>query len=222
MASFKFLRMRKPKAPQDSPNFLYMYTCAGEENAFNIKEATVTLAAGFYSVGAALGLPPFELNKIRKNCPHDCDEALFQVIIAWLKQLYDTSKHGHPSWKKLVKAIASEAGGQHPALARKIAAAHRGKVKSVVHFSVVLTSGLCLQPVGNGSKVMMKVFHDQSNPILKMVRKLCDILGRWEGMGCCWQPVPFCVRVLYIRQLHKFVSHKLYHIIHCKHETFEN
>ena len=72
-------------------------TCIGEENAFNIKEATATLAAGFYSVGAALAS---ELNKIRQNCPRDCDGA-------------------------------SEAGGQNPALARKIAAAHQGKVKSI-------------------------------------------------------------------------------------------
>ena len=110
-------------------------TCTGEENAFNVKETTVTLAAGFYSIGAALGLPPSELNKIRKNCPHDCDEALFQVIVAWLKQSYNMKKHGHPSWKKLVEAVASEAGGQNPALARKIAAAHRGKVMSIHYLS---------------------------------------------------------------------------------------
>ena len=147
---------------------------------------TTTLAAGFYSVGAALGLPPSELNKIRKNCRDGCDEALFQVIIAWLKQSYDMTRHGHPSWKKLVEAVASKAGGQNPALARKIAAAHRGKVISIIYFSVVLISGLCLQPVGNGNKVMMKVFHDQSNPVLRMVRKLCIILGERGGMGCCW------------------------------------
>ena len=47
--------------------------CIGEENAF--KEVTMTLAAGFYSVGVALGLPPSELNKIRQNCPRDCDGA---------------------------------------------------------------------------------------------------------------------------------------------------
>jgi hypothetical protein len=105
--------------------------CAGEENALDVKEETVTLAARFYPVGAALGLPPSELNKIRQNCPCDCDGALFQVIVTWLKRLYDTSKHGHPSWKKLVEAVASRAGGQNPALAQKIAAAHRGNVISI-------------------------------------------------------------------------------------------
>ena len=142
---------------------------AGEENELDVKEVTVTLAARFYPLGIALGLPSSKLDKIRQNYPRDCDEALSQVIIAWLKQSYDTSKHGHPSWKKLIEAIASEAGGQHPALARKIAAVHRGKVKSIIYFSVVFTGGLCLQPIGNGNKVMMKVFHNQSNPILRMV-----------------------------------------------------
>ena len=144
---------------------------AGEENELDVKEETVTLPARFYPVGIALGLPSSKLDKIRQNYPRDCDEALSQVIIAWLKQSYDTSKHGHPSWKKLVEAVASEAGGQNPALARKIAAAHQGKVISIIYFSVVLTGGLCLQPVGNGNKVMVKVFHDQSNPVLRMVRK---------------------------------------------------
>ena len=119
-------------------------TCIGEGNAFNVKEATVTLAAGFYSIGAALGLPPSELNKIRQNCPRDCDEALFQVIIAWLKQSYDVNEHGHPSWRKLVEAIASEAGGQNPALARKIAVAHRGKMMSICCLSSSLNRWIVL------------------------------------------------------------------------------
>ena len=105
--------------------------CAGEEDASNVKEETAKLAAKFLPVGAVLGLPPSELDKISRNCPRDCDEALFQVIVTWLRQSYDVNKHGHPSWKTLVEAVASEAGGQNPALARKIAAAHRGKVKSI-------------------------------------------------------------------------------------------
>ena len=79
-------------------------TYTGEENAFNVQEATATLAAGFYSVGAALGLPPSEFNKIRQNCPRDCDGA-------------------------------SEAGGQNPALAQKIVAAHLGKANSILCLS---------------------------------------------------------------------------------------
>jgi hypothetical protein len=28
-----------------------------------------------------------------------------------------------------------------------------------------------IQPVGNGNEVMMKMFHDQSNPVMRMVRE---------------------------------------------------
>ena len=107
--------------------------CAGDENALDVKEETVTLAARFYPLGIALGLPSSKLDKIRQDYPRDCDGALSQVIIAWLKRSYDVSKHGHPSWKKLVGAVASEAGGQNPALAQRIAAAHRGKVTSITY-----------------------------------------------------------------------------------------
>jgi hypothetical protein len=101
------------------------FKCTGEDDAPNIKKETATLAAKFHPVGLALGLPPSELDKIGRNCPRDCDEAFFQVITAWLRQSYNVNMHGHPSWKKLVEAVAS--GGQNPALARKVAAAHRGK-----------------------------------------------------------------------------------------------
>ena len=79
-----------------------------------------------------MGLPPAELDKISKNCPCDCEEAFSQVINTWLKQLYDVSKHGRPSWKKLVDTVASEAGGRNPALAMKITDAHRGKALVIV------------------------------------------------------------------------------------------
>ena len=102
--------------------------CTGEEDASDVKKETTMLAAQFHQFGAALGLPPSELAKISKNCPHDCDQAFYQVIVMWLKQSYDTSRHGCPSWKKLAEEVASDAGGKNPALAQKIAAAHRGKV----------------------------------------------------------------------------------------------
>ena len=102
-----------------------------EENAIDVKEKTVTLAAKFRSMGEVLGLPASELDKISQNYPHDCDEAYSRVIDTWLKQSYDTTRHGYPSWKKLAEAVASGAGGKNPALAWKIADAHRGKVVSL-------------------------------------------------------------------------------------------
>ena len=104
-------------------------TCVGKENATDIKKEIKSLAAKFRSMGEELGLQASELDIISKNCPNDCEEAFSRVIDTWLKQLYDTSRHGHPSWKKLVEAVAT--GGKNPALAQKIAAAHRGKMVSL-------------------------------------------------------------------------------------------
>ena len=40
-------------------------------------------------------------------------------------------------------------------------------------------------------------------------------------MGCCWQPALFVCEFYLCGSCVSFVSHKLYHAIHCKHETFE-
>ena len=116
-------------------------TCVGEENAIDVKEETMTLAAKFRSMGEVLGLQASELDKIRKNCPNDCEEAFSRVIDTWLKQSYDTIRHGRPSWKKLVEAVASGTGGKNPALAQKIATAHRGKMVSRNIVSISLRGG---------------------------------------------------------------------------------
>ena len=100
----------------------------GEESTVDVKKETMSLAAHFRPVGEVLGLQASELNKISKNCPCDCEEAFSRVIDTWLKQSYDVSRHSHPSWKKLCEAVASGAGAKNPALAMKIADAHRGKM----------------------------------------------------------------------------------------------
>ena len=107
--------------------YFNILTYTGEESAADVKKEVITLSAKYQAVGRVLGLPVAELDKINKNCPCDCDEAFSQVIDAWLKQLYDVRRHGHPSWKELVEAVASEAGGKNPALAMKIADAHQGE-----------------------------------------------------------------------------------------------
>ena len=99
---------------------------AGEEHAADILKATASLSAKFHSLGMMLGLPASGLDKIREDFPHNSDQAFSQVIVTWLRQLYDVTNHGCPSWKKLVEVIASEAGGKNRALAKMIADIHRG------------------------------------------------------------------------------------------------
>ena len=85
------------------------------------------VAARFYALGCALGLPTSTLNKFQYDNPRDSERALEQVINAWLAQQYNTERFGVPSWKRLVSAVALSAGGNNSLLAKKIAEDHPGK-----------------------------------------------------------------------------------------------
>ena len=99
----------------------------GEEDAFDVKRAIKKVAARFYSVGSALGLLASTLDKIQNDNPHDSEQALVQVINMWLARQFNTARFGAPSWRKLVYAVASPAGGNNHLLANEIAEDHPGK-----------------------------------------------------------------------------------------------
>ena len=86
----------------------------------------MSVAANYRLFGGALGLAAPTLDRIFKDNPHDSREALGQVIDTWLAQGYDTDRYGMPSWRKLVNAVASPAGGNNHLLAKKIAEDHPG------------------------------------------------------------------------------------------------
>ena len=46
------------------------------------------------------------------------------VIETWLRQDYNTQRHELPSYRRLVRAVASRVGGSYPALAKEIASKH--------------------------------------------------------------------------------------------------
>lgn len=72
-----------------------------------------------------MGLQASELDKIQRNSQNS-EEALYKVINAWTAQCYNVNQFGQPSWRALVNAVGSSAGGDSPLLARKIAADHPG------------------------------------------------------------------------------------------------
>ena len=84
-----------------------------------------------------LGLPSNELDAITRGCNGDPKRAIGQVVTAWLKQSYKVEKFGFPSWRTLVKAVDSPAGGYNHALAKKIASSHLGKTFSLIASSVL-------------------------------------------------------------------------------------
>ena len=86
----------------------------------------MSVAANSRLFGSALGLAAPTLDRILKDNQRDSREALGQVIDTWLAQGYDTDRYGMPSWRKLVNAVASPAGGNNHLLAKKIAEDHPG------------------------------------------------------------------------------------------------
>lgn len=98
----------------------------GKEDAFDVKCAIVNIAARFYSVGCALGLPASILDKIQNDNPRDSEKALMQVINMWLAQNFNAKRFGAPSWRTLVNALAEPAGGNDSLLAKEVAEDHPG------------------------------------------------------------------------------------------------
>ena len=64
------------------------------------------------------------------------------MVQVWLKQNYDTEKHGPPTWRKLVEAV--DKLGDH-ALAKTIAAEHRiGNSFSLFYLCMFIAYTLCM------------------------------------------------------------------------------
>ena len=74
--------------------------------------------------GIYLGLPQREYNAIQTAFRDDVNRAFSEVLLAWLKHRYNIEKYGPPTWRRLVEAVDSPAGGNNHALAKKIAGHH--------------------------------------------------------------------------------------------------
>ena len=72
----------------------------------------------------SLGLTLGDLNAIKFQNESNVRFALTKVLSIWLQQNYDVQRHGHPTWRKLVAAVADPAGGNNKALADNIASSH--------------------------------------------------------------------------------------------------
>ena len=73
----------------------------------------------------ALGVP--DADTIASTCRDNPKECLRTVLEKWLKRSYNTQKHGLPTWRKLVGAVANDNGGDNPALAETVAKNHQCK-----------------------------------------------------------------------------------------------
>ena len=96
--------------------------CIGEDNFNDVYQKVANISSRYYEFGIALGLPLTELNNIKEESK--TPRALSSVLQAWLKLNYNAGIHGPPTWRKLVEAVDSPAGGNNHALAKAIASEH--------------------------------------------------------------------------------------------------
>ena len=97
--------------------------CSTEEDDFReVFRCTVDLKTCYYELGIELGLPPRELTAIAQD--KTTNNPLTGVLLAWLSQSYNTDKYGLPTWRRLVEAVDSPAGGNDHELAKAIASKH--------------------------------------------------------------------------------------------------
>ena len=89
--------------------------------------------------GGALRIAAHLLDQIEKESGANVQNSLKRVLTLLLKQNYDFTKHGYPTWKKIIEAIFHRAGGSNPALAMKIAKNHL-KVTGKCSYAIVLAA----------------------------------------------------------------------------------
>ena len=72
----------------------------------------------------ALQLSCDHLSAIAKEHGGDTSACLREGLTLWLHGDYDTARHGPPTWRKLVDAVANSSGGNDLTLALEIAQNH--------------------------------------------------------------------------------------------------
>ena len=96
----------------------------GKQDLHDILSTTIEVAARWKYIGDAFHLCPGTLETIREN-HSNAENCLREVILKWLRRSgYDYRQYGPPTWRWLVKAVSSPAGGNNPELARRIVALH--------------------------------------------------------------------------------------------------
>ena len=90
-------------------------------------DALLPVSAKWSRLCCSLGLRASLLDTIKKNHPGDMEDCLFEGLQQWILKNYDTTKHGLPSWRRLVKAVDDSSSGHNHALALEIAENHKGE-----------------------------------------------------------------------------------------------
>jgi hypothetical protein len=105
------------------------------DDFFDVYKELKPVAAHWEGIWLALRLPFGDCHTTRNDCNGNADRCLRATVEKWLNRNYNTDKHGKPSWKMLVQAVADPCGGDHKAHAEQIAQKHRVPLEDIRHSS---------------------------------------------------------------------------------------
>ena len=91
------------------------------------------VAPNWEPIGSLLGIHGDTLTAISNDNSASVDKCLIDMVMCWLQHNYDTSRHGLPTWERLVQVIASPTGGNSTILALTIAQQHNVFVQQPIH-----------------------------------------------------------------------------------------
>ena len=101
---------------------MYLYT--DEDDYLHVSRSVCTLRAKWRSLCTVLGLRKDSIDSIEED-KKKVEDCLCEGLVQWLQGNYNTAEHGDPTWRKLVEAVADQAGGSNPSLAKEIALEHK-------------------------------------------------------------------------------------------------
>ena len=92
-----------------------------------IRLAMINVSSHWYNIGIHLGIPTGTLDNLRSKNRNDPDNCLTCVLVEWLKNWSRFNRRmGPPTWRRVVIAVSSRVGGDHPAQASTIAKEYKG------------------------------------------------------------------------------------------------
>ena len=107
-------------------------------------EAVERLVADWPKLAHYLGVRNDDVKVMKTEKPGDTWACLHNTMELWLRENYNTTKFGHPSWRTLVKAVAR----MDMAHAKEIANEHRGiYLTSCENHRAWGCISVCMQPL---------------------------------------------------------------------------
>ena len=128
----------KAKFIKDSINDdnYFLFTIIGIHNLAVVFKSIGNVATNWKPIGCLLGIDDDILTSISNDNSESADKCLIDMVTCWLQRNYDTSRHGLPTWEKLVQVIASPSGGNNTTLALTIVQQHNVSIQQPTQIHV--------------------------------------------------------------------------------------